>query len=64
MKKTVLNARQMGRIGGRTAAANLTPEQRRERALKASRAAALVRTAKAAAGKLDASQPVSPHTES
>jgi hypothetical protein len=36
-----------GRIGGRIAAANATPAERRARALKASKAAAAARTKKA-----------------
>ncbi len=38
-------ARKFGRLGGKTAAQNMTPAQRSARALKASKAAAKVRTA-------------------
>jgi len=39
-------ARQFGRLGGKTAAKNMTPEERTARAKKAAEAAAEVRTAK------------------
>lgn len=57
MKKRAMTARQMGKIGGKTAAANMTPEERRERALKASQAAAKVRTEKANRQKTDPATP-------
>ncbi|MEK7750438.1 MAG: hypothetical protein AAB654_00885 [Acidobacteriota bacterium] len=41
--------REMGRKGGKTAAQQMTPEQRRERARKAAAASAKVRKAKARA---------------
>lgn len=51
-----MTARQMGKIGGKRAAESMTPEQRRERALKASKAAAAVRSAKAKARAADPAQ--------
>jgi hypothetical protein len=48
IRKAVLDAiRQLGSIGGKTAARNMTAEQRRARAKKAAKASAKVRTAKA-----------------
>ena len=44
-------AAELGRIGGRKRARNLSPEERRRSAIKASRAAAAARTAKAKARK-------------
>jgi hypothetical protein len=43
--------RQLGALGGNTRAANLTPEERRASAIKASKAAAAARTKKASANK-------------
>ena len=57
MKKRAMTARQMGKIGGKAAAANMTPEARRERALKASQAAAKVRIEKANRQKTDPAAP-------
>ena len=47
MKRRTEAAREPGRIGGRARAANLTPEERRAIAIKASKAAAKARTEKA-----------------
>lgn len=44
-----MDAREMGRKGGRTRAKRMTPEQRRESAIKASKAAAKARKARAEA---------------
>jgi hypothetical protein len=41
--------RALGRVGGKTRAENMSPEERRAGAIKASRAAALARTTKAKA---------------
>lgn len=57
MKKRTMSLKQFAKLGGRTAAENMTPEQRRERALKASKAAAAVRSAKAKARAADPAQP-------
>jgi hypothetical protein len=45
--KRILSA--LGRVGGKTRAENMSPEERRAGAIKASRAAALARTKKAKA---------------
>ena len=46
-QEQIRRARENGRIGGLARAANMTPEQRRKSALKASKAAAKARTQKA-----------------
>lgn len=51
--------RKGGKIGGKKAAANMTPEQRTARAKKAAAASAVVRSAKA---KARAADPAAPET--